>query len=636
MPPKEKKNEPIPPVAPRKERVYELGLVLSGTVSSGAYTAGVIDFLIFALNEWESQKDRDIVAGKRTVPDHKVKLKVVSGNSGGALTACLIPGAVLGEFESFSEEAERKKGVANDAGQAIDKGLRNRFYDSWVRRIDMKRLLNNSDLNALKDSDKIRSILNSGVVDEIARDFAKVDRRSPALRPSWLDDDLEFYFSVTNLTGVPYNISFHSGVHGMTQHADYQHYVMSFREPPQSTSECKAISLDESRFYDQDDPNWLQFKEAAIASGSFPVVLEARAKTRPVADYLARPFLVPTAINKRRGDENDMYIAERKHHTYETATVKPSWIFTENDSRKWLLVDGGMVNNDPLEFARTALTRNGRKTLASVGEQANQSIVMVSPLNGLPGNVCEDESLFSVLKSVIPTFLNISRFKLSELALAQNKDVYSRYLISPSDRNNCNGQPYKYPSYCALLGAFAGFFSEDLRHHDYLLGQYNCQRFLLEHFDLPVTNPIMHGYSKDGFSAHSTGIQSYENANGRKVKKEHFRIIPLVGEAANLLPCPPRLTGISDKILQDEELQNLLKERFRTLANKFAKDFDQAPAQGKVASIVRRIAAISNLPLIKFLDVLEDNAVEKLTEMIKDQLSDERLNETVPIVPTAP
>ena len=36
---------------------FEVALVLSGAISAGAYTAGVIDFLIEALESWQNEKE---------------------------------------------------------------------------------------------------------------------------------------------------------------------------------------------------------------------------------------------------------------------------------------------------------------------------------------------------------------------------------------------------------------------------------------------------------------------------------------------------------------------------------------------------------------------------------------------------
>ena len=38
-------------------RTFEIGLVMAGSISAGAYMAGVMDFLIQALDQWEKDKD---------------------------------------------------------------------------------------------------------------------------------------------------------------------------------------------------------------------------------------------------------------------------------------------------------------------------------------------------------------------------------------------------------------------------------------------------------------------------------------------------------------------------------------------------------------------------------------------------
>ena len=42
---------------PVRPGIFELGLCLGGTVSAGAYTAGVLDFLIEALDAWTRAKE---------------------------------------------------------------------------------------------------------------------------------------------------------------------------------------------------------------------------------------------------------------------------------------------------------------------------------------------------------------------------------------------------------------------------------------------------------------------------------------------------------------------------------------------------------------------------------------------------
>ena len=67
---------------------FEIGLTFTGTVSAGAYTGGVIDFIIDMLDEWEKEKaaNRAKYGGeldKWQVPWHDVVIKGLSGASGG-------------------------------------------------------------------------------------------------------------------------------------------------------------------------------------------------------------------------------------------------------------------------------------------------------------------------------------------------------------------------------------------------------------------------------------------------------------------------------------------------------------------------------------------------------------------------
>jgi predicted acylesterase/phospholipase RssA len=107
-------------------QTFEIGLVLSGTVSAGPYTAGVIDYLIETLDAWGARKEADGNNNTRTVPSHDVKIRVIAGNSGGAMTTSIIPGALFSNFQHFKRDT-----TAN--GEYLppqEKG--NRRYSSWV------------------------------------------------------------------------------------------------------------------------------------------------------------------------------------------------------------------------------------------------------------------------------------------------------------------------------------------------------------------------------------------------------------------------------------------------------------------------------------------------------------------------
>ena len=70
--------------------VFEMGLVLAGAVSAGAYTAGVIDFIVEALDDYERARTTGKDGGETwDGPTHSVRLPVISGASAGGMTAAI-------------------------------------------------------------------------------------------------------------------------------------------------------------------------------------------------------------------------------------------------------------------------------------------------------------------------------------------------------------------------------------------------------------------------------------------------------------------------------------------------------------------------------------------------------------------
>src|SRR5579863_1629699 len=96
---------------------FEIGLVMAGAISAGAYTAGVVDFLIEALDRWyEGKQGTDPLC-----PRHDVSLRVMAGASAGGMSS-VIATPQLGE--AFTS-------VTNPPPPGP---LKNKLYDSWVQR----------------------------------------------------------------------------------------------------------------------------------------------------------------------------------------------------------------------------------------------------------------------------------------------------------------------------------------------------------------------------------------------------------------------------------------------------------------------------------------------------------------------
>jgi hypothetical protein len=79
-------------VADPQPGTFEFALVLGGTVSAGAYTAGAVDFLIEALDCFTAAQQRG------EVPPHKVVLKLITGTSGGGVNAAIAARALAYDF----------------------------------------------------------------------------------------------------------------------------------------------------------------------------------------------------------------------------------------------------------------------------------------------------------------------------------------------------------------------------------------------------------------------------------------------------------------------------------------------------------------------------------------------------------
>src|SRR5215471_13727322 len=107
---------------PPPANTFELALVLGGTVSAGAFTAGAVDFLIEALDAWTSLRDK----GDPAAPQHKTILKVITGTSGGGVNAAIAARALAFDYPHVDRST-----ADTPAGNG------NPFYDVWVKRLTL-------------------------------------------------------------------------------------------------------------------------------------------------------------------------------------------------------------------------------------------------------------------------------------------------------------------------------------------------------------------------------------------------------------------------------------------------------------------------------------------------------------------
>jgi hypothetical protein len=445
------------------ERSFEIGLVLAGSVSAGAYAAGVLDFLIQALEAWQDGKDEQA----RFAPPHNAKIKVISGASAGGMAAAMLASLVNRDLKPVTQVPPPGGGQAN------------KLYQAWVEHADMLPMLECADLQSPQD--RLRSLLNTQVFDEMAGYVAQDDGKFKH-RP-YFDKSLHVLLSVTNLRGIPYHIGWQSEIRSgqeLASHMDHLHFTVS-NTPPASG---EAIWLDP---YDRAAPNWQRLREAAQATSAFPLGLPARWLRRKPSEYSKRGWRVPltpdTLINGR-------------HQCNLEIEAPPRWPPEYGDDSggdlEFLCMDGGVMPNDPLELARRLLAGAAQWNPRD-GRRASRALIMIDPFPApilpAPGERMDD-SLGAVLGLWLGSLLNQARFRPDELQLALHDEIYSRFLLAPTRLRRVNELAATPVLAGGTLWGFGGFLWKGFREHDFQLGRRNCQRFLSRYFVLPEKNPL--------------------------------------------------------------------------------------------------------------------------------------------------
>ncbi len=166
---------------------FHIGINMAGAVSAGAYTAGVLDFLTEALEQWYAAK----ASGDESVPLHDVSIDVFSGASAGGMCAAIAAVMVQGSFEHI-----------RDAASAPLQGSTNKFFESWVNKIDIEGLLQDADLSA--PNKPVVSLLDSTIIDEIA-DYAIAP--VPVVARPYISNALTLFLTLTNVRGTPFSLN---------------------------------------------------------------------------------------------------------------------------------------------------------------------------------------------------------------------------------------------------------------------------------------------------------------------------------------------------------------------------------------------------------------------------------------------
>ncbi len=450
---------------------FRIGLCMAGAVSAGAYTAGVVDYLTEALDDWAQRRAR----GEANVPTHRVEIPVIGGASAGGMTGVLMAAHLDRDF------APARRPPADQAQPLPD----NPLYHTWVDMLgdDMLGLLLASDDISPRRFD---SLLNARFIDTLAdRAFAPYD--GPRIARPYFPPDLKLFVTLSNLEGMEYDVSFRTnapqpGRYVVTSHRDYACFRLSTSEDDYRQDGWIPLNFRTGLHTDL-------ARQAALATGAFPLGLAARTLVRP-GRYL-----------------NDLA-------WFDHITRQPGRQFRPQYGT--VQVDGGMIDNEPFERVRQVLDADlppDRAKLQQHPDHFESTVLLIDPLPRAPSDPPEDAlpgstALTSVFGGTFNALLNQARIKGETLADALRPDHAGQYLIAPV--RYAHEVPLRGAVALAsgALGGFSGFFSKEFRMHDYFLGRANCEKFLRDHFTVPAdtANPIFaQGYAavadKDPFYA---------------------------------------------------------------------------------------------------------------------------------------
>jgi predicted acylesterase/phospholipase RssA len=516
----------------RSPKPFQLGLALAGAISAGAYTAGVLDFLFQALSAWEERR------GQAGVLQHRVVLKVMAGASAGAITGALGAIGLARGLQPRLFDADHYQICYPDTYpkrqkiECVIPSLRQIWVElpAMISADGVGGLLGTDDIKAAgpRDPPILRSLLNASLLDDIKRIAIEPQREPGTVVPPvpFVANDLHVYITVSNLRGIPFKVAFGRNSYGMQTIGDRIHYVVrdlgscDLSEAGSWVERDSHLPISVRTLPAQRDGNlseWDLYGTSALASGAYPVGLASRKLGFAWDQYLRRSYPIPAGFDV---DIQPVFPIVPP----DAAAPSKEFVFES--------VDGGLVNNDPFDYAQYALFGGPAKGPES-GSSVERAILMVAPFPEAPEFLPEgspSSSITSILLSLLPSLVNQARFRASELAPAVSERDFSRFLIVPLRRiprtsplENPPDIPLeRFAIACGLLGGFGGFLDEKFRAHDFQLGRRNCQQFLRKSFLMPADNVIV----------------------GRPGATEQQPVIPLVDSAADPIPLPkwPRMT----------------------------------------------------------------------------------------------
>lgn len=518
--------------------VFELGLVLGGTVSAGAYTAGALDFLLQALEAWNASS-----------PRHKVVIRTAAGSSGGAVCA-----AILGVL---SNRTVPHVGDGTNALPAEGADSGNPLWDLWINRFDIRNLLATEDIDSGIDYDAgtggrphvaqhVPSLLNCLPIDRAGTALARFAAAAGGPSLPYFATPFRIAVTIANVRGIPYKVSGVPTVGEFSGAAFIQHDDFAWFAFPNGADSRAALPTGK-----REDEFWIEparsgsgfvgyqtLVDFATASGSMPVGLVARALSRPSEHYHYRPVVRPVK-DWPDGDTGAPVPG------YRVDWPEPDWTALPDAADNvyaFTGVDGGTFNNDPVSLVHRGLAglvgHNPRGK-----SDTRRALLMIDPLANKSDEIGKTgRSLLSVVGHLVTTIVGGARYLTADMELFADEDVFSRFQMVPFRRDPDQPGTIDRVGEEALAGtsfyAAAGWCARAFRVHDYLLGRSNMQEYLRKELVLAGDNPLFGEWDlgmRQDFAMDEAGdrIRIDEHTPGNSY------FLPIIPDRTGLQPAQP-------------------------------------------------------------------------------------------------
>ncbi|MBN3518727.1 hypothetical protein JYB62_01830 [Algoriphagus lutimaris] len=410
----------------KEEIDFQLGICLPAALSGGAYTAGVMDYLVEALDEWEKKKKTH---SPEEVPQHFVNLSLIGGSSEMGLTALIHALAIKKEFEPVSSIPNQSNILA-----CIPT---NPFYNTWVDFMEESyqgpaipiflEILKAKDLSKANGSLSLDSDFLEKEVNQKLETAIKQNSIRTYAPPSFDSFTYPSYF------------------HRLIAISNHQEEIFGKTPPLDQIDEINFIfskSEVKKRGWNQMAPLFLEtilrYKLAALAKKDFENFAKGdnqNPSTRQLMDLL---WLI---------------------HISGRSIAKSEFDLTEEG-------DAELLNLKIFEKVRSKLNSKWGLNLLKENESAisqKTKVVMVNPYFGKSGK-----------KSLGNDYLDSS--KSGNYVISPVRYTFNSMGEREVEGNNAIA--------CSSLDGLGGFVCKQFRIHDFFLGRANCEKFLRDHFTI--------------------------------------------------------------------------------------------------------------------------------------------------------